>query len=197
MGRTRTGTVRDELIPQPSKQPQKQSIPYTGCLGECSHVIHIHINPLWVYIIACTKGKKTKNSSGNRVRKQICWGERRGMRKSENGKKQTTPMRHNSTFPLQKKLQVPIRIKNILLFIYTFNAIPIKMPTQLFTDLGKKTILNVIWKNKNPKQAETILYNKRTFVFQVILLIYSSIKLYSIGIKSDRLINEMKSKTHM
>ena len=50
--------------------------------------------------------------------------------------------------------------------IYRFNAtIPVKIPAQLFTDLGR-TIINFIWKNNNSnnknKIAKTILYNKRT-----------------------------------
>ena len=45
--------------------------------------------------------------------------------------------------------------------IYRFNAIPIKITRQFFTDLGR-TILSFIWKNKIPMIAKTIPYNKRT-----------------------------------
>ena len=45
--------------------------------------------------------------------------------------------------------------------IYKVNEIPIKFQTKFFTDL-ERTIINFIWKNKNPRIAKTILYNKGT-----------------------------------
>ena len=45
--------------------------------------------------------------------------------------------------------------------MYRFNAIPIKILTKLFADL-ERTIINFIWKNKTPRIAKTILYNKST-----------------------------------
>ena len=45
--------------------------------------------------------------------------------------------------------------------IYRFNAIPIKIPSNFFTDLERK-IINFIWKNKKPRIVKTILYNEGT-----------------------------------
>jgi hypothetical protein len=49
----------------------------------------------------------------------------------------------------------------LLKAIYRFNAILMKIPTQLFTDIEKAT-LNFIRKNKNSRTGKTILSNKRT-----------------------------------
>jgi hypothetical protein len=43
--------------------------------------------------------------------------------------------------------------------VYRFNAIPIKIPTQFFTQL-ERAICKFTWNNKKPMVAKTLLNNK-------------------------------------
>jgi hypothetical protein len=58
-------------------------------------------------------------------------------------------------------VELTVKMANLQKTMYRFNAIFIKIPTQVFKDLDR-VIFNFIQKKQNPGQLKTILNNKRT-----------------------------------
>jgi hypothetical protein len=65
--------------------------------------------------------------------------------------------------------------------IFRFNATPIKIPTQFFTEV-ERAICKFIWNNKKPRIAKTIFNNKSTS--DIISNPYLKLFYRAIGIKS-------------
>jgi hypothetical protein len=75
--------------------------------------------------------------------------------------------------------------------IYKFNAIPIKIPSQLFKDM-EKAIIKFIWKSKKSTIVKKILNNKR----KAEEIIFPHLKLYYKAIVIKNFMVLVQRQTH-
>jgi hypothetical protein len=77
-------------------------------------------------------------------------------------KKEIKDLRRWKDLPCSRIGRISIvKITILLKAIYRFNAIPIKIPTQIFTKLESE-LCKFVWNNKKSRIVKTIVNNKRT-----------------------------------
>lgn len=75
--------------------------------------------------------------------------------------------------------------------IYRFSAVPIKIPMEFWTEIGK-TILKCIWEHRSPWRVKTFL-NKNKAGSIILSYFKYIVKLYGTNIKMHWSINRIKS----
>jgi hypothetical protein len=67
-------------------------------------------------------------------------------------KKEIEDLRKWRDLPCSWNVRINIaKMNNLLKAVHSFNAIPIEIPTQFFTDT-QRAILKYMWKGKNPEE---------------------------------------------